>query len=170
MRGSPLEARDREPPARAARAEDDFACFKPQPAFGLDGVRVDEARGAGLFVNGYPNAFEVFAPDRMLVQVVDDLAHARDQLGILKDRLAHRDAVLTELSSLSEQPGCIGQCPHRNGSVIRRHSAKLAAGHKNRSGTQLCSPECSDQTGRTSADDDNIHEVAHFTYPKRPTI
>jgi hypothetical protein len=71
----------------------------------------------------------------MLADVIYDLAHAHEQLGIVKSGLAYSDAILTELSSFPEQPGCLGQCPHGNGSVVRRHAAKLAAGHKNRAST-----------------------------------
>jgi hypothetical protein len=41
----------------------------------------------------------------MLAHVVDDLAYAREQRRIIKNRLTDRDAILTELSSFSE--GCV---------------------------------------------------------------
>ena len=48
VRRRQLESGDREPPADAARAEDDLLGAKAQPALRLDGVRVHEARGAGV--------------------------------------------------------------------------------------------------------------------------
>jgi hypothetical protein len=56
---------------------------------------IDEARCASLFVDGYPHAFKVLSASRKLTDVVDDLAGAHEQLGIIENRLAHRNAVLT---------------------------------------------------------------------------
>ena len=95
----------------------------------------------------------------MLAHVTDNLACAREQPGIIKNRLADSDAVLTELSSLSELPSCLCQCPHGNGSVIRRHATNRCAGDKNRSSTQLCGPECGRQTCWTGANDYDFHHA-----------
>jgi hypothetical protein len=95
----------------------------------------------------------------MLAYIMDDFAHARQQPGILKNRLAYNDAIPSQLPSFPEQPGCLGQCSHGNGPVIRRHTPKLVAGHKDGSGTQLCGPECSGQTGWASANDDDVHQT-----------
>ncbi len=95
----------------------------------------------------------------MLAHIMDDFAHARQQPGILKNRFAYSDTIPFQLPSFPEQSGCLGQCSHGNGSVIGRHTPKLVPGYKNGSSTQLCSPECSGQTGGTSANDDDIHQV-----------
>jgi hypothetical protein len=120
---------------------------------------VDEACSTSSFVNGHSSAFNLFSTDRMLAQIMDDFAHARQQPGILKNRLAYGDAIPFQLPSFPEQPGCIGQCSHGNRSVIGRHTSKLVAGHKNGSGAQLRSPLCSGQTSRTSANDCDIHQA-----------
>ena len=129
------------------------------PRLSLDGVRVDEARGAGIFVDRNPRLFQCSAPGSMFAHCLDDLARAREQLGIIQDRLAHRDTIPAELFSFSKQPRCVGKYPHGNGSVIRRHTPNLAASDKNRSRTQLRSPECSEQPGWTGANDYDIHET-----------
>ena len=69
---------------------------------------------------------------------VDDLTDAREQPGIFKYRLAHGDAVLTELASFPDQPGSMGQCSHRNWSVVRPHAAKFVAGYERRLRAQFC--------------------------------
>ena len=162
MGGGQLEAGNRQPPARAAGAKDDFVGLQPQPTLGFDGVRIDEARGAGLFVDRHPQAVQVLTRKRMGAHIVDDLADAREQPGILEHRLAHGDAVLTELASLSNQPGSMGQCPHRNRSVIGRHAAKLVAGHERRLRAQVGRTARGDHTGRSSANDDDLHESVLF--------
>ena len=126
--GGQLEAGNWQPPARAARAEDDLVGVQPQPTLGFDGVRIDEACGAGLLVDRHAQTVQVLAPKRMRAHIVDDLADAREQPRIVEHRLAHGDAVLTELASFSDQPGSMGQCAHRNRSVIGRHAAELVAG------------------------------------------
>jgi hypothetical protein len=119
----------------------------------------DEAGGARAFVNGHTHAFNVITPYRMLAHVLDDLAHAHQQLRVIKNRLTDRNAIPAELSSFPEQPGCLSQYSHGNWSVIRRHATKLAASHKNRSGAQLCCPERSGHTGRSSPNDYDIHKT-----------
>jgi hypothetical protein len=95
----------------------------------------------------------------MLAHVLDDLAYAHQQLRVIKNRLTDRDAIPAELSSFPEQPGCLSQYSHGNGSIIRRHAAKLAASHKNRSCAQLCSPERSGHAGWASPNDYDIHHT-----------
>ena len=78
---------------------------------------------------------------RMRAHVVDDLAHPREQPRIVEHRLAHGDAVATELAGFADQPGGMGQCPHRDGSVVGRHAAKLVAGYEGCAGAQVCRAE-----------------------------
>ena len=92
----------------------------------------------------------------MRAHIVDDLAHAREQPGIVQHRLAHGDAVLTELASFSDQPGGMGQCPHRNRSVIGRHAAELVAGNERCLGAQVCGAERGEHTRRSGADNDDV--------------
>jgi hypothetical protein len=76
---------------------------------------------------------------------------------VLRVRITDRAVEqVSELWSFPKQPGCLSQYSHGHGPVIRRHSARLAASHKNRSCAQLCGPERSGQTGRTSANDYDI--------------
>jgi hypothetical protein len=92
----------------------------------------------------------------MRAHIVDDLARAREQPGVLQHRLAHSDAVLTELASFSDQPCSMGQCPHRNWPVIGRQAAKLLTGYECCLGTQVCGTERGDHTRRSGANDDDV--------------
>ena len=87
----------------------------------------------------------------MVADVTDDFARARQQPGIIQQRLAHVDAKESELASFPQQPGCLCQRANGNGAVIGRHAANLAAGHKNCSCPQFSGADSSDQPGRTSA-------------------
>ncbi len=44
----------------------------------------------------------------MHTHIVDDIAHAREQPGIIQYRLAHANTVLSQLSSFTNQPGSMG--------------------------------------------------------------
>ena len=87
----------------------------------------------------------------MRAHIVDDLAHTREQPGIVQHRLAHGDAVLTELARFSDQPGGMGQCPHRDRPVIGRHAAEFVAGYERCLGAQVCGTERAHHTGRSGA-------------------
>jgi hypothetical protein len=88
---------------------------------------IDEVRGAGPLVNGHAGAIQMLPESRMCAYIPDDLAYARKQPSIIECRLAHRDSVLAELASFSQQPGGMRKSPHRNRSVICRHAPKLVA-------------------------------------------
>ena len=120
-----LTAGDWESPTHAAGANDDLFGLQPQAALGFDGVPVGEAGNAGVLVDGHSCGVDLLAQGRMRTRILDDLAHARKQPRIIQHRLAHADAVLTQLSSFADQAGCVGQGPHRNWSVVGRHTAKL---------------------------------------------
>jgi hypothetical protein len=87
-----------------------------------------------------------------------DLARSGEQPRIVQNRLAHRNTVLAELSRFPEQARSLRKDSYWNGSVVCRHAPYLTTGDKNCSGAQLCSPHCSDQTGRTSTNDYDIHQ------------
>ena len=99
------------PLARSARAEDDLVRSEPQPAPSLNRVRVDKARGAGIVVNRNPHIFQLLAPGSMFAHVMDDLARAREQPGIIQDWLAHRDTIPAELFSILEATALRAQVP-----------------------------------------------------------
>ena len=139
--------------------------MKPQPALGFDSVQIGEARGAGLLVDGHSQGINLPAQGRMRSHIVDDLAHAREQPRVVQHRLAGSDAVQTELAGFSDQPGGIGQCPHRNWSVIGRHAAKLVTGYERCLGTQVCGAERSDYTRRSGADNDDVKHLRPSFYP-----
>jgi hypothetical protein len=48
---------------------------------------------------------DLLARGNMRIHIVDDLAHARKQPAIIQHRLAHRDAVSTQLSSFLASGG-----------------------------------------------------------------
>jgi hypothetical protein len=110
-----LEAGDREPPAHAARANDELVSLKTQPGLGDDGVRIDEARSAGMLVDDHSQRINLLPQGRMRTHIVDDLAHTRKQSRIVQHRLSHGYAVLTELARLAHQPAGMGKRPHRTG-------------------------------------------------------
>jgi hypothetical protein len=76
VRACQLKARDREPPAHAAGANDDLFRLQPEPAFGLDSTSIEEARLAGLLVDGHPEQIDLLAQRRMCAHIAHDLARA----------------------------------------------------------------------------------------------
>jgi hypothetical protein len=94
----------------------------------------------------------------MPADIADDLPHAGEQAGVLQQRLADGDPVLTELASVSHQTGRVRQGPHRNRSVVGRHAAKIAAGNERCPRAQVRGTERCDHTGRPSP---NHHDVQH---------
>src|SRR6266403_5009834 len=103
-----LEAGDREPPAHTASANDDLFSLKPEAVLGFNGVLVGKACNASVLVDGHSQGVDLLAQGRMRTRILDDLARAREQPGIIQHRLAYADAVLTQLSSFTNQPGCMG--------------------------------------------------------------
>ena len=92
----------------------------------------------------------------MRTHIVDDLADAREQPGIGKDRLAHGDAVATELGSLPDQPDSVSQGANGHRSVIGRHAAKFVAGDECRVGAQDGGTVRGENTGRSGTDNDDV--------------
>jgi hypothetical protein len=154
-----LEARNRESAACAAGANNDLFSLKPKPALAFDGVFVDEARNASVLVDRHSQRIDLRTQRRMRAHVVDDLAHARKQQGIIQHRLADTDAVLTQLSSFADQPGCMGQSPHRNRSVIGCHAAELGAGHQHCVRAQVGSTDGGEYPCRSSANNDDVYHL-----------
>ena len=151
MRGGQIGAGDREPPARAARAQNDLVGLEPQAFRSLDGVRIHETRGPGTLVQGDAQAVHMLAKSRMGAHVLDHLAHAPKQPGIVEDRLAHRDTVPTKLARVPQQPGGMGERPYGDWPIIRRHAAELVAGDERGLGAQVSGAEGGEHARRSSA-------------------
>ena len=92
--GGQLEAGNRQPAARATRAEDDLVGLEPQPALGLDGVRIDEARRAGAFVDRHTETIHVLARSecaRTSSTTSRTRASSRDSRGSVRPRRCRSD-------------------------------------------------------------------------------
>ena len=105
----------------------------------------------------------------MRTHIVDDLADAREQPGIGKDRLAHGDAVPTELGSLPDQPDSVSQCANWHRSVIGRHAAEFVAGDERRVGAQLGGTARGENTGRSGTDNDDVRHAYLLTPARAPS-
>ena len=125
-------------------------------------MRIDEARSAGFFVDRHARAVQGFAAEGMRSHVVDDLAHAREQSGILKYGFAYSDPVPTELTRLPEQPGSLGQGAHGDWSVVGCHATERIAGDERSPRTELGRTPCGHDTRRSSAND---YDICHFGSP-----
>jgi len=159
MSARELESRYRQSPAHAASADDDLLGLKPEPGRGDDSVWVGEADRANMFVDGYAQSIDPLALGNMGIHIVDDLAHPRKQPPIIQHRLAHGDAVLTQLSGVADQPGGLGQSPHRNWAVVGSHAAKCAASCQHGARTQVGSTQGGEHTRRSTADNDDVCHV-----------
>ena len=120
---------------------------------------VGEACNASVLVDGHPQGVDLLAQGRMRTRILDDLAHARKQPGIIQYRLAHADAVLTQLSSFADQAGCMGQGPHRNWSVVGCHTAKLSTSYQHGARAQVRSAEGGEYTRGSGANNDDVDHV-----------
>ena len=156
MRVGELESGDVEPPACSSRAKDDVLCLQPQPGSRLDRLRIDESRNAGVFVHRHPQRIDLFAPCRRCTHLADDLADAGKEPRVIQHRLVHRNAILSELPRLSDQPGRVRQCPHWHRTVIGRHAAELVASHQRRAGAQVRGAQRRNHPGRSRANDDDV--------------
>ena len=68
-----------------------------QSALGHECVRIQESRCARALVDADGRSRELPVEHRVRADVVDDLAHARQQARIIQHRLADGDAVTPEL-------------------------------------------------------------------------
>ena len=160
-----LESGDVEPPTDSARAKDEFLRPQPQPGRRFDCLWIDESRNAGVFVHGHAQRIDLFAPCGMSTHIFDDLADAREQPRIVQHRLAHRNAVLSELSRLADQPRCVSQRSYGNRSVIGRHAAELVSCDQRRASAQVRSAQCRDHPGRSRTNDDDVDHVPFIHIP-----
>ena len=163
-----LESGDVEPPTDSARAKDEFFRLQPQPGRRFDRLRIDEPRDAGVLVHCHAQRIDLLTPCRTGTHVVDDLADARKQPRVIQYRLAHRNAILSELSCLANQTRRVSQRPHWNRTVIGCHAAKLVATDQSRASAQVRGAQRRHDSGRSRANDDDIDhfQFAHIPWPK----
>ena len=164
MRVRELESGDVEPPTDSARAKDEFLRLQPQPGRRFDCVRIDESRSAGVFVHGHAQRIDLLAPCGMSTHVVGDLADAREQPRVVEHRLAHRNAILSELPRLADQPRRVSQRSHGNRTVIGRHAAELVASDQRRASAQVRGAQRRDHPGRSRANDDDVDHSRSSTF------
>ena len=107
-------------------------------------------------MHGHAQRIDLFAPSRTGTHVVDDLADAREQPRVIEHRLAHRNAVLSELPRLADQPRRVSQRSHGHRSVIGRHAAELVARDQRRASPQVRGAQRRDDPGRSCANDEDI--------------
>jgi hypothetical protein len=99
----------------------------------------------------------------MRTHVAHHLAYAPKQPGVIQLRLAHGDAVLTQLTSLPDQPGGMGEHSHWNRSVVICRTAELPAGDQRSPRTQVRGTDGCDHACRSSSD---YEDVRHLYSPR----
>jgi hypothetical protein len=109
-----------------------------------------------LLVDRHSERIDLLAQGRMRAYIGDYLARARKQPSIIQHRLAHGDAVFTQLKRFPKQSGSMGQDTHRNRAVVVRHTAELAAGYQRGTSPKLRGTDGGDHTRRSSADNNDI--------------
>ena len=132
---------------------------KSRRVLALDHVRVDEAGGAGVLVDGHSGPLELVAQERVRAHVTGHLAHASEQAPIVERRLVGGYSVARELSRLPNQPGRVGQRPHRHRPVVRGHSPELVARDERRSSSEPRRAKSRDDARGPGADHDQIEFV-----------
>ena len=162
-------------PRHAAGAHDDVRASHSRSVVALDHVRVDEAGGSGVLVDGHAGPLELVAQERVRAHLAGDLAHAAEQTPIVERGLAGADSVTPELPRLPHQPRRVGQSPHRHRPVVRSHSTEFVARDERRSSSESRRPQRGDDARRPGADHDHIEVVCacgrHFvTPPSRPAV
>jgi hypothetical protein len=125
-------------------------------------VLVGETRSTGVLVDDHSQRIDLRPQGRMAADIVNDFTYARKQPGIIQHWLAHAYAVLTRLSSFAKQPGCVGQGPHRNWSVVGRHTAELGAGQERCPRAQVRRTESGKYPRRASANNEDVYHLWFF--------
>ena len=170
-----LETGHWELPRHAAGAYDDVRGSQSRSVVALDHVRVDEAGGSGVLVDGHAGPLELVAQERVRAHLAGYLAHAGEQTPIVERGLAGADSVARELPRLPHQPRRVGQGPHRHRPVVRGHSPELVARDERRSSSESRRAQRSDDARRPGADHDHIEVVSacgrHFVMRRsRPAV
>ena len=78
----------------------------------------------------------------MRTHIVDDRAHALQQLGIIQHRLAYGDTEHAELTGFPDQPCRLSKRTHRNRPVIGSHAPEFVTGYEYRPGAKVRCSEC----------------------------
>ena len=172
MGAGELETRNCELPRGAACADDDVRGSHSRSVVALDHVRVDEASGTGVLVDGHAGLLELVAQEPVPAHLAGDLANAGEQPPIVERGLAGIDSVTRELPRLPHQPRRVGQGPDRHRPVIRGHSPELVARYERRSSSESCRAQRRHDAGGPGADHGHIVVVCacglHFVVPRSP--
>jgi hypothetical protein len=94
-------------------------------------------RDAAPFINNYAQIVQLRAERRVSAYVFHDFPYAREQACVVEYRLADSNAVPMELARVAHQTRGMRQRSYRNGSIIRRHAAKLVTRYKHSLRTQI---------------------------------
>ena len=146
--------------------------LEPKSGFGLDAVRAGEAGHTRVFVDGHAERIDPLAQRRVCAHFVHDFANARQQPVVVQLGLARGDAVLRQLPRVAHEPRGECQRPHRHGSVVGGHAAKLRGGHERRARPQLRGSDGGDRSRRPRADYDDVetHDHGAERIHAQPTI
>src|SRR5215813_3859449 len=101
MRGRELCPGNREFATTASGANDDLVCRKPQPALGLDSVRIGKASHTAQLINSYAEAIQLRAKGRVCSDVFNDFPYASEQTRVVEPRLADSNAIPLELARVA---------------------------------------------------------------------
>ena len=159
MGAGQLEARHWELARRAAGAHDDVRGSQSRSVVALDHVRLDEAGGSGVLVEGHAGLLELVAQERVRAHLAGYLAHAGEQTPIVERGLAGADPVTPELPCLPHQARRVGQGSHRHRPVVGGHSPELVARDERGSSSESRRAQRSDDARGPGADHDHIEVV-----------
>ena len=144
---------------RAPGAHDDVGGSQSGSVLALDHVRLGEAGGSGVLMEGHAGALELVAQGRVLADVAGDLADAVEQAPIVERELAGVDAIASELPRLPHQARRVGEGPHRHRPVVGGHSSELVARDQRRPRPESRCAQGRDDARRPGADHDHIEVV-----------
>jgi hypothetical protein len=129
-------------------------------------VRVCETGDTTLFVNNYAQTVEQRAEGRVRAHFFHDFTNARKQTRVVEQRLADNDAVAPEAASVTEQPRGVGQRPHWNRSIVRRHATELVTRNEHSLRPQIRGPKSSGHAGWSATNNDNIYHLLSAFHSK----
>src|SRR5262245_36309355 len=132
MRGGQLKTGNSKAPAHAACANDELVRLQSQPTLRFDRRSVGETCTAGLFVDGHSKRIQQSAKRGMRAHLFHNFTHTLEKPGELQNRFTHSDAVLTELTGISQKPRSVRQRTDGHGTIVRRHAAKSFTRYQSR--------------------------------------
>jgi hypothetical protein len=115
-----------------------------------------------VLVDGDARVFEVTTQHRMSTHLVDDLADASEELGIIQRRLADGNAIPTQLARFTHQARRVRKRPDGNWTIVGGHAAKAVAGDQCRVCAKFGGAQGSDHTSWPGADHDDVHHALRF--------